>query len=260
MMNPALPQAWDQVAESLDRISLAGERVRYAAAIKPLLALPKSAPILELGCGSGRLLRALAALGYHNLVGSEISQARLRQIAGRGPSVARLVCTSEVPFAAATFDAVVSAAVIEHVVDPPGWLIELTRVTRPGGLVTIATDTYMWHWLEQLGLYHSIQPIDQSIWPGTLIRWAKQAGLQLEGCGGFVNTPDQRWYFFKQLLRLLPRTYRLRRWLNRTSMPSMPSDESEAILEAVRDFPDQVRVDFWACVWSYECYYWFRKS
>jgi hypothetical protein len=43
-------------------------------------------------------------------------------------------------------------------------------------------------------------------------------------------------------------------------MPSMPSDESEAILEAVRDFPDQVRVDFWACVWSYECYYWFRKS
>lgn len=259
-MTSVLPQAWDQVAEALDDIPLVGERVRYAAAIKPLLALPRDARILEAGCGSGRLLRALAALGYHQLVGLEISPVRLKQVARLGPPVARLVLADGVPFAAEAFDAVVSAAVIEHVTDPPGWLAELARVTKPGGLVSIATDTYMWHWLEQLGLYRSIQPLDQSIWPWTLMRWARQAGLQLTACGGFVNTPDQRWYFGKQLLRMIPRTGRLRRWLDRSPTFSVPADETQAILEAVEDFPESTHAKLWACIWSYECYYWFRKG
>lgn len=259
----ALCQAWDQVAGPLDTIPIAGERVRYAAAIKPLLVLSKNARILEAGCGSGRLLRALAALGYRQIVGLEISPARLEQVSRLGPPEAGLVCAEQVPFASESFDAVVSAAVIEHVTDPPGWLAELARVAKPDGLVSIATDTYMWHWLEQLGLYRSIQPIDQTIWPGSLIHWANEAGLILEGCGGFVNTPDQRFYFLKQLMRLLPNTDRLQTWLDRTnrvSTTSLRTNEAAAVVEAAHTFPEHVRIDFWACVWSYECFYWFRKS
>jgi SAM-dependent methyltransferase len=258
-MKPGLLQAWDQAAEALNNISLAGERVRYAAAIKPLLSLPKNARILEAGCGSGRLLRALEALGYQHIVGMEISPARLSYVAQRGPSVAGLVCSSEVPFAAATFNAVVSGAVIEHVVDPAGWLAELARVIQPGGLVSIVTDTYIWRWLKRLGLYRSIQPLDEAIWPWRLIRWGQQAGLELVGCGGFVNTPDQRGYWGKQLLRLIPHTERLRHWLNRTAVSVVTLDETAAILEAVQNFPDSARTCLWSCVWSYECYYWFRK-
>ena len=258
-MKQALPSAWDEIADVLNDIPVAGERVRYAATIKALYSLPKRARILEVGCGSGRLLRALDALGYEHLVGSEISHARLKQVSRLGPSSAQLVWCSEVPFATATFDAVVSAAVVEHIVDPPGWLAELARVTKRDGIVSITTDTYMWTWLERLGLYHSIQPIEHGIWPSTLIRWAQCAGLELTGCGGFVNTPDQRGYFGKQLLRLVPRTCRLRRWLDRIGSPPTPSDETEAILEAVRDLPGQARINLWACVLSYECYYWFRK-
>jgi SAM-dependent methyltransferase len=252
-------QAWNQAAEALNKIPLAGERVRYAAAIKPLLALPKTVRILEAGCGSGRLLRALAALGYRRLVGLEISSARLKEVARLGPPAIDLVCSNEIPFAQASFDAVVSTAVIEHVAEPTQWLAKLARVTRSRGLVSIATDTYMWRWLKQIGLYHSIQPLDEAIWPWTLIRWAKQAGLDLVGCGGFVNTPDQRSYLVKQLLSLFPRTWRLRQWLSRSVRYSIPSDESAAILEAISDFPYSTRSDHWACVWSYECYYWFRK-
>lgn len=259
-MTPVLPQAWDRAAEVLDRIPLAGERVRYAAVIKPLLSLPRSSWILEAGCGSGRILRALAALGFHRLVGLEISRARLEEVRRLGPISAQLVCCDEVPFPAEMFDAVVSAAVIEHVTDPPTWLAELASVTKPGGMVAIATDTNMWRWLEHLGLYRSIQPLDQSIWPWTLVCWARQSGLQLTACGGFVNTPDQRCYFGKQLLRKVPRTGRLRDWLNRAATLSMPADETQAILEAVESFPDSAHVNFWACIWSYECYYWFRKG
>ena len=235
-MKPGLPQAWDQAAKALNSIPLAGERVRYAAAIKPLLSLPKNARILEVGCGSGRLLRALEVLGYQHLVGMEISHARLSYMAQRRPSVAGLVCSSEVPFAAATFNAVVSAAVIEHVVNPPDWLAELTRVIQPEGFISIVTDTYIWHWLKRLGLYRSIQPLDEAIWPWRLIRWGQEAGLELVGSGGFVNTPNQRGYFGKQLLRLVPYTGRLRHWLNRTAAPVINLDETTAILDAVREF------------------------
>lgn len=258
-MDRVVSQAWNQVAEVLNGIPLVAERVRYAAAIKPILILPKSARILEAGCGSGRVLRALAALGYHRIVGLEISFERLKEVARLDPSSTSLVCSSEVPFASETFDAVVSAGVIEHVIDPARWLVELGRVVRSGGVLSVTTDTYMWRWLSRLGLYRSIQPLDEAIWPTKLVRWGQRSGLNLLGCGGFINTPDQRRYFIKQLLSLIPKTGPLRRWLSKSTMPEVLLDETEAILDSVRDFNDCTRVNLWSCVLSYECYYWFHK-
>jgi len=261
-----LASAWDEVAEELNAIPLELERVRYAAVLKFVESLPKTARILEAGCGAGRILRTLAAMGFENLVGLEISQARLDYVARVGPGSAELICDDQVNFDDDTFDAVVTAAVIEHVTDPAQWLGQLARVTKPGGLVSIATDTYMWHWLRRLGLYRTVQPIDQAIWPTTLIGWARQAGLDLVACGGFVNVPEQRWYFVKQLRRLTS----LRRWwcklrgIRRPRQPAGPRppavDETGCIIEAIRDFPLSQRRDVPGCIWSYECYYWFRKA
>jgi SAM-dependent methyltransferase len=263
----ALPlyDAWDEVSAELTAIPLMLERVRYAAAIKPLTALPKSARILEAGCGAGRILRPLDALGYRNLTGIEISAARLRYVARHGPMSATLVCTDRVPFADAAFDAVVSAAVIEHVADPAAWLAQLARVVRPGGIVSLTSDTYMWRWLQHLGLYKSVQPLDRAIWPTTLIGWAKAAGLELAGCGGFVNVPEQEWFFPRQLKRLTS----MRRWYCKMmgirgtprpgpAVPHVP--ELEGILEATERFPLTDAKDLLACVFSYESYFWFRKA
>jgi SAM-dependent methyltransferase len=258
-MTRSLPQAWDEVAATLGTYPFADEHVRYAAAMQPVLGLPRTARILEAGCGAGRLLRALAALGYEQLVGLEISLARLREVSQRGPRAARLVCCDRVPFRSETFDAVVSAAVIEHVTDPRAWLAELARVARPGAAVSIATDTYMWRWLKRLGLYQSDQPLDEAIWPGALVRWAREAGLQLRGCGGFINTPEQRRYLAQQLLHLVPGGGRCRRWLCPERPTNQLPDETAAILQAARGFQNSGAKDPWSCVWSYECYYWFRK-
>ena len=259
-MKHVLLRAWDEAAESLNGTALIGQRVRYAAAIKPLLSLPKTACILEAGCGSGRILRTLSGLGYNRLVGLEISHERLRKVRQLGPSAAQLICSSEVPFVSETFDAIVSSAVVEHVVEPCGWLAELARVARRGAVVSIVTDTYMWRWLKRLGLYRSIQPVDEAIWPSTLIQWAARSGLELLACGGFVNNPDQRRHFGKEVLRLVPGTWRLWRWLKRPPVPAFSSDEKTAILEAIQDIPDGAGVSRWSCVWSYECYYWFQKG
>jgi len=263
---PQLADAWDEVAAELSAIPLELERVRYAAVLKFIASLPKSARILEAGCGAGRILRALDAMGYENLVGLEISQSRLDYVARVGPACAELVCSDQVEFADESFDAVVSAAVIEHVIDPSAWLGELARVTKPGGLISIATDTFMWHWLKRLGLYRTVQPIDQAIWPAMLIRWGERAGLELAGCGGLVNVPEQRWYFARQLKRLTS----LKRWwcklwgikrgrVDAADAVAPAVDETASILAATGDFPLAEKRDLANCIWSYECYYWFRK-
>jgi FkbM family methyltransferase len=255
-----LRPAWDDVAERLDEYPVASEAFRYAVGIHPLLQLPKTARILEAGCGSGRVLRTLADLGYRRLVGQEISTQRLNHVRDRGPDAAQLVRSADLPFAPASFDAVVSTGVIEHVCDPRRWLTQLARVVRPGGIVSLTSDTYMWRWLQRLGLYRSVQPIDRALWPGTLIRWARAAGLRLLTCGGFYNTPDQRRFFLKQLTRRCPAGRRLRWYLSRgDAAAELPRDEVAAIRTALERLPAQTHRGRWSCVWSYEGFYWFRR-
>lgn len=258
-MSSSVHKEWDKAAEGLGKIPIDDERIRYAVAIKPLLTLPQTALILEAGCGTGRVLRALAAMGYQRTVGMEISFARLAQVLGLGPESAKLVCTDQVPFVSESFDAVISTGVIEHVSDPQAWLGELARVVRSGGLLSITSDTYMWRWLTSLGLYRSIQPIDDAIWPGTLIGWGKSVGLDVLGSGGFVNTPAQRYYLLKQLLRFVPRSEGVQRWLDRGSAPENHRDEITAIVEATEEIEENAQPTSWARIWSYESYYWFRK-
>lgn len=270
LVTSELRETWDEVAAELTGIPLVLEHVRYAAAIKPLTRLPKSSAILEAGCGAGRILRSLDALGFENLTAIELSLSRLQYVQHAGPGSAKLICSATVPFDDNQFDAIVSAAVIEHVIDPASWLRELARVVRPGGVISLVSDPYIWRWLQLLGLYKSAQPIDRAIWPWKLIGWARDAGLKPIACGGFVNVPDQRWYFVRQLKRLTSFwrwVYKLtgyRRSLSRALPPTSATapavDESEMILHAILNFPDARRLDMANCIFSYENYFWFTKA
>lgn len=259
-MNESLSTAWDKAAEKLGEYPFTEECVRYAAGIRPMLGMRADAHILEIGCGSGRLLRALYALGYRRLVGVEISPERLRKVRSDGPAAA-LICSATIPFGPASFDAAVSTGVIEHVAEPRRWLADIARVVRVGGIVSLTSDTYMWRWLQRLGLYHSDQPLDRAIWPRTLLRWAEEAGLTPLAYGGFVNTPRQRWFLPKALLKLSGPTRLMLQWIGRSSrgLP-VPADESAAVIEAIRSFGGFSRRGVLACVWSYESFYWFRRA
>ena len=94
--------------------------------------------VLDLGCGTGELARALAAAGLQ-VTGCDISPQMLLRAARDRDGCAGWVRLEpdwrRLPFASAAFDVVVAASVLEYVAEPAAVLRECARVLRPGGVV-----------------------------------------------------------------------------------------------------------------------------
>ena len=96
---------------------------------------PKDAAIIELFCGRGNGLHALAKLGFSNIEGADLSASLISQYSGRAKCY---VCDCrELPFKSASRDIVVIQGGLHHLPQLPAdlerTLAEIKRVLRPGG-------------------------------------------------------------------------------------------------------------------------------
>lgn len=112
--------------------------LRYAYAA-PLVA---GRTVLDIACGSGYGCQYLAAHGAANVVGVDnssdaIQYARLHY---GSPSVRYVEgdAVALATFPAASFDMIVSFETIEHLESPSGFLAELRRLLRPGGILMLS--------------------------------------------------------------------------------------------------------------------------
>lgn len=93
--------------------------------------------VLDLGCGTGELARALTASGLE-VTGCDISPQMLRQARDEGGCAGWVRLSPDwrrLPFASGAFDVVVATSVLEYVTEPGAVLSECARVLRPGGLM-----------------------------------------------------------------------------------------------------------------------------
>jgi len=102
------------------------------------------ARVLDAGCGEGYGLRLLADAGAISVVGADLDAAAVRHAratyAHDDPRLGVVACElMALPLDDDEIDVTVSFQVIEHVHDVAGYLRSLRRVTRPGGLVLLAT-------------------------------------------------------------------------------------------------------------------------
>jgi SAM-dependent methyltransferase len=96
---------------------------------------------LDAGCGDGRYLAALDAELPERVAGVDIAERILETARARVPRAdLRQANLESLPFADGAFDLVLSSQVIEHVLDAPAAVGELSRVLRPGGRLVISTD------------------------------------------------------------------------------------------------------------------------
>lgn len=97
--------------------------------------IPPNSRLLDLGCGTGVITKALAALG-HDVTGLDISQAMLDQIDIASPAGRITLRQGDIyalPFEPASFDGVITRWVIPHFRDWPLIVKEAARVLRPAG-------------------------------------------------------------------------------------------------------------------------------
>src|SRR3989454_141416 len=107
--------------------------------------------VLEVGCGTGVVVRDLAALVGRRgeVVGVDRSRLlldRARELcreAARRPRIAlRAADGAALPFSANRFDAALAITVLLHVADPETVVREMVRVTRPGGRVGVQDQDF----------------------------------------------------------------------------------------------------------------------
>lgn len=102
--------------------------------------------VLDIGCGAGDDVRAMAAIvgATGRAVGVDVSRTMIEEARRRSrdsgqPGEFFEASAYELPFEADSFDAARLDRVLQHLDDPIGALREAARVTRPGGRI-VAVD------------------------------------------------------------------------------------------------------------------------
>lgn len=127
--------------------------------------LTKNQSILDYGCGNGKMVKVLQQSGYAHTCGYD---PYVEEFAD--PQVLK-----------ATYDAVVSCEVIEHVNDTLEYLRGIVAQVRPGGLVVIATPNASGINLQESGRYQwgLHQPFHRRILSQQIMEpLGRQAGLR----------------------------------------------------------------------------------
>jgi SAM-dependent methyltransferase len=121
-------------------------RTLHAQLLAALAAAPAPRRLLDAGCGTGGLLARLrAALPGTLLVGLELDAGAAGVARDKSRALVTIGSVDRLPFAAASFDAVLSADVLCHEgVDEAAALAGFHRCLRPGGVLVLNLPAYRW--------------------------------------------------------------------------------------------------------------------
>jgi ubiquinone/menaquinone biosynthesis C-methylase UbiE len=146
--------SFDRRAQSYERDWRSPFHAPVVAAVAQvaLTALPDPAAVLDVGCGTGALLRILAGRlpAGVELAGVDPAPAMLEvgraALAGHPRVWLARAVAERLPFRDAAFDLVVATVSFAHWADQPAGLAEIARVLRPGGRLVLA-DLVATGWL-----------------------------------------------------------------------------------------------------------------
>jgi len=164
---------------ALDDIAALPAVQRLRATANELLAVRLGHRLVDVGCGTGDQVRALAAAvgPTGSVIGvdpSELLLAEARRRTGwrAGPIEFRLGDAAHLDVGDASVDGARCERVFQHLADPAAAMAELVRVTRPGGrIVVVDTDWGM----------HALHGADPEVTARVLAGWNAYLSTPLAG-------------------------------------------------------------------------------
>src|SRR5205809_6504584 len=112
-----------------------------------------STRILDIGCGSSRIVQSLP-----QSVGVDMQIRKLRWLRAPGRQLVQ-ASLMDLPFPDGAFDAVICSEVIEHIPRDSIDLGDMVRVLAPGGTLVLGTPDYgRWTWRALENLYKKVFP------------------------------------------------------------------------------------------------------
>ncbi len=156
--------------------------------------LPPTGRVLDLGCGTGRLTRELAARGQ--TFGLDAASAMLEEARRIEPLPFTQGDAFRLPFAEGTFDGLSALRLVFHFQDLIPLLSEMCRVVKPGGSVVF--DTYTWS-------PRAWRPLDPQKWGGgVFIHSPAVVAGAAERTGLAVGEQSHAFLFSPYIYRRLP--------------------------------------------------------
>jgi SAM-dependent methyltransferase len=143
MAGRSLSEAWEaRASEWLRWARTPGHDVFFAELNWPAFARLLPDPgraTLDVGCGEGRVGRALAAIG-HRVTGVD-SSSSLAALAVDAGGYERVECATatQLPFDDGAFDLAVAFMALHDMDDPRAAVAEIARTLQPGGVLCVAT-------------------------------------------------------------------------------------------------------------------------
>lgn len=92
--------------------------------------------ILDIGCGTGTLLRYLKEHGYANLEGLEISKRAVEVLGGMGITMHH-AHLPDIPSLPQQYDVVIASQVLEHIIRRKKFLNGIKKILKPTGILII---------------------------------------------------------------------------------------------------------------------------
>jgi len=157
---------------------------------------PAASSVLDVGCGTGLVGRALRARGFAGRIsGLDISQASLEiaQQSGAYESLERADLQQRLAFEDDSVDAVVCAGVMTYLPEVEAVWREFSRVTRPGGVVVATQREDLWHTRNCQAVVDQLQT--DGVW--TPLEITGPARYLPDGYGG---TPEVGCYYLTALV------------------------------------------------------------
>jgi SAM-dependent methyltransferase len=162
---------WGDRAATYDLV-IGAVTARVGAELLDAVGAGPGTRLLDLGCGPGTITAAAAGRGAQ-VTGVDLAEGMLALGRERHPQLELVTGDAEdLPFADATFHAVVGGFVLNHLPDPEAALAEVARVLAPGGRVAVA----VWQ-----------RPEDNPLL-GELTHAVHDAGVEVRG--GLPEGPD----------------------------------------------------------------------